>query len=52
MTEPDEHGHLVHTNHYVCDRCCRTRATPPTRSAAAVRYERGRELLAEAPPGP
>jgi len=47
LTEPDERGHLVHTNHYVCDAMLRYEGDPVYAERSAVRYGRAAELLAE-----
>jgi len=46
MTEPDERGHLVHTNHYVCDAMLPYEGDPAYARRSAVRYARAEELLA------
>ena len=51
MTEPDEHGHLVHTNHYVCDAMLPYEGDPEYARRSAVRYARAEELLAAQPDG-
>lgn len=51
MTEPDEHGHLVHTNHYVCDAMLTFEGDPAYARRSAVRYARAEELLASQPDG-
>jgi isopenicillin-N N-acyltransferase-like protein len=51
LTGPDERGHLVHTNHYVCERMLRFEGDPDYRPNSAARYERAGSLLAERPPG-
>ena len=51
MTEPDEHGHLVHTNHYVCDAMLPYEGDPAYARRSAVRYARAEELLAAQPDG-
>ncbi len=51
LTEPDERGHLVHTNHYVCDAMLRFEGDPTYAKRSAVRYRRAGELLAERPDG-
>jgi isopenicillin-N N-acyltransferase-like protein len=51
MTEPDEHGHLVHTNHYVCDAMLPYEGDPVYARRSAVRYARAEELLAAQPDG-
>ena len=50
VTGLDEHGHLAHTNHYVCDRMLPFEGDPEYAPSSATRYERGRELLAASPP--
>jgi isopenicillin-N N-acyltransferase like protein len=50
VTDLDDAGHLVHTNHYVCDRMRPFEGDAAYASRSAVRYRRGRELLAAAPP--
>jgi isopenicillin-N N-acyltransferase like protein len=50
LTGLDESAHLVHTNHYVCDRMLDFEGDPVYRKRSAVRYDRGRALLAAAPP--
>jgi isopenicillin-N N-acyltransferase-like protein len=47
----DDSGHLVHTNHYVCDRMLPYEGDPAYAERSAVRYERARELIAAQPPG-
>jgi acyl-CoA:6-aminopenicillanic acid acyl transferase len=51
MTEPDERGHLVHTNHYVCDSMLPFEGSPDYARRSAVRYARAEELLASQPDG-
>jgi isopenicillin-N N-acyltransferase-like protein len=51
FVEPDERGHLVHTNHYVCERMLRYEGDPDYWPNSAARFERARALLAERPPG-
>jgi isopenicillin-N N-acyltransferase like protein len=51
FVEPDERGHLVHTNHYVCERMERYEGDPAYRPNSAARFERARTLLAERPEG-
>ena len=51
MTEPDERGHLVHTNHYVCDSMLPFEGDPAYAGRSAVRYGRAAELLAAQPDG-
>jgi isopenicillin-N N-acyltransferase-like protein len=49
ITEPDARGHLVHTNHYVCERMLRYEGDPEYAERSALRFRRGAELLASAP---
>jgi hypothetical protein len=51
MTSTDERGHLVHTNHYVCERMRRYEGDPGYAVHSANRYARAAELLAAAEPG-
>lgn len=51
LVEPDERGHLVHTNHYVCERMERYEGDPDYRPNSAARYDRARTLIAAQPPG-
>jgi isopenicillin-N N-acyltransferase like protein len=51
MTEPDERGHLVHTNHYVCDGMLGYESDPEYAARSAVRYRRASELLRSEEPG-
>ena len=51
MTEPDERGHLVHTNHYVCDSMTPYEGATDYAARSAVRYARAEELLASQPDG-
>ncbi len=51
LTEPDEHGHLVHTNHYVCDTMLGYEGDPTYARRSAIRYRRAAELLAAEPEG-
>jgi hypothetical protein len=51
LTGPDDAGHLVHTNHYVCDRMQPFEGDPAYAERSQVRLDRGRELLSVAPPG-
>ncbi len=51
MTEPDERGHLVHTNHYVCDAMLPYEGDPAYARRSAIRYSRAEELLAARPDG-
>jgi len=49
FVEPDERGHLVHTNHYVCERMERYEGDPDYRPNSAARFERARALLGDQP---
>jgi isopenicillin-N N-acyltransferase like protein len=51
VTGLDDDDHLVHTNHYVCDRMVPFEGDPVYAKRSAVRLERARVLLAAAPPG-
>ncbi|HXF74268.1 MAG TPA: C45 family peptidase [Actinomycetota bacterium] len=51
LTGPDERGHLVHTNHYVCERMLRYEGDPGYAVRSARRYRRAAELLAAQPEG-
>ncbi len=51
LTGVDERGHLVHTNHYVCDRMRRYEGDPGYAVHSARRYARAAELLAASEPG-
>jgi isopenicillin-N N-acyltransferase-like protein len=51
LIEPDERGHLVHTNHYVCDAMLRFEGDPAYADRSAVRYARAAELLDAVPDG-
>jgi isopenicillin-N N-acyltransferase like protein len=51
MTEPDERGHLVHTNHYVCEGMLGYEGDPEYAVHSAVRYRRASELLRDQEPG-
>jgi isopenicillin-N N-acyltransferase-like protein len=51
LTGPDERGHLVHTNHYVCDTMLPYEGDPVYARRSAVRYARAAELLAAQPDG-
>ena len=50
VTGLDGDGHLVHTNHYVCDRMLPYEGDPEYATRSAVRYERARELIAAQAP--
>jgi isopenicillin-N N-acyltransferase like protein len=49
--EPDERGHLVHTNHYVCERMERYEGDPDYRPNSAARFDRASVLIREQPAG-
>ncbi len=51
VTGLDDAGHLVHTNHYVCDRMLSFEGDPAYALRSAVRYGRARALIAGAAPG-
>lgn len=51
VTGLDDDDHLVHTNHYVCDRMLPFEGDPGYAEHSAVRYERARELIAAQAPG-
>ncbi|HEX7248411.1 MAG TPA: C45 family peptidase [Actinomycetota bacterium] len=51
VTGLDDDDHLVHTNHYVCDRMLPFEGDPGYAAHSAVRYERARELIAAQPAG-
>jgi isopenicillin-N N-acyltransferase-like protein len=51
LTEPDDRGHLVHTNHYVCDAMLGFEGDAAYAERSAVRYRRAAELLAGRPDG-
>jgi isopenicillin-N N-acyltransferase-like protein len=51
VTILDGDDHLVHTNHYVCDRMLPFEGDPSYARRSAVRYGRARELLSAAAPG-
>ena len=51
LTSVDERGHLVHTNHYVCERMTRYEGDPGYAVHSGRRYARAAELLASAAPG-
>lgn len=51
VTGLDDDGHLVHTNHYVCDRMLPYEGDPEYAERSAVRYERARQLIAVQPAG-
>ena len=50
VTGLDDDDHLVHTNHYVCDRMLPFEGDPVYAARSAVRYERARELIAAQAP--
>jgi isopenicillin-N N-acyltransferase like protein len=51
LTTLDERGHLVHTNHYVCDRMLRYEGDHEYVPHSSRRYARAAELLASTEPG-
>jgi isopenicillin-N N-acyltransferase-like protein len=51
ITSVDERGHLVHTNHYVCEPMIRYEGDPDYAVHSARRYARAAELLAASDPG-
>ena len=51
VTEADDDGHLVHTNHYVCDSMLAYEGDPEYAELSGRRYARAAELLADAPAG-
>jgi isopenicillin-N N-acyltransferase-like protein len=51
FVEPDERGHLVHTNHYVCERMQRYEGDPDYRPNSAARFDRARGLIGRLPAG-
>jgi isopenicillin-N N-acyltransferase-like protein len=51
FVEPDERGHLVHTNHYACTAMERYEGDLDYRPNSAARFERARALLADRPAG-
>jgi isopenicillin-N N-acyltransferase-like protein len=51
LTSVDERGHLVHTNHYVCERMLRYEGDPDYVPHSSRRYARAAELLASSEPG-
>jgi len=51
ITAPDDAGHLVHTNHYVCGSMLDYEGDPEYADHSAMRYRRAAELLAGAPAG-
>jgi isopenicillin-N N-acyltransferase-like protein len=51
VTGTDAAGHLVHTNHYVCDTMMGYEGDPTYARHSATRYRRAAELLAAAPAG-
>jgi isopenicillin-N N-acyltransferase-like protein len=51
ITEPDERGNLVHTNHYVCEGMLGYEGDPEYAVHSAVRYRRASELLLAEEPG-
>jgi isopenicillin-N N-acyltransferase-like protein len=51
VTTPDDDGHLVHTNHYVCGSMLGYEGDPQYAERSATRYRRAAELLESAPTG-
>jgi isopenicillin-N N-acyltransferase like protein len=51
LTGPDGRGHLVHTNHYTCERMLRYEGDPGYVPHSSERYDHARRLLASAEPG-
>jgi len=51
LTEPDDDGRLVHTNHYVCDSMLGYEGDPAYAERSAIRYRRAWELLSAVAPG-
>ena len=51
LIEPDERGHLIHTNHYVCDSMLRYEGDPAYAGRSGIRYARATELLDAEPDG-
>lgn len=51
LTSADARGHLVHTNHYVCEAMLRYEGDPEYAVHSGRRYARAAELLASAGPG-
>lgn len=51
LTAPDEHGILVHTNHYVCESMRGYEGDRAYAEHSAIRYRRAAELMAQRPPG-
>ncbi|MGZ8626578.1 MAG: C45 family autoproteolytic acyltransferase/hydrolase [Actinomycetota bacterium] len=51
LTGPDERGHLVHTNHYVCERMLRYEGDPAYAVHSSRRYTRAAELFTSCEPG-
>jgi isopenicillin-N N-acyltransferase-like protein len=51
MTSVDERGHLVHTNHYLCERMRRYEGDPGYAVHSARRSARATELLTSSAPG-
>ncbi len=50
LTGPDERGHLVHTNHYVCEPMLAYEGDPEYAETSSVRLRRAAELLGGASP--
>jgi isopenicillin-N N-acyltransferase-like protein len=51
VTGADDQGHLVHTNHYVCESMLTFEGDPDYAVRSGRRFARGRELLDSAAPG-
>jgi isopenicillin-N N-acyltransferase-like protein len=51
VTGLDDEGHLVHTNHYVCDRMVSYEGDVAYAKRSAVRYSRARSLIGAQEPG-
>jgi len=51
ITTTDDRGHLVHTNHYVCERMLRYEGDPEYAGLSSIRYERAAALLADSEDG-
>ncbi len=51
LTGLDDQDHLVHTNHYVCERMLSYEGDPEYALRSGKRYARAGELLAVQPPG-
>jgi isopenicillin-N N-acyltransferase-like protein len=51
VTSVNDRGHLVHTNHYVCDSMLAYEGDPGYADRSAVRFRRAAQLMGEAPVG-